>query len=87
MWEFYFIVGALSTHIQLSYCGRPPSVPSVLVFLAMNLNLRSFSCALLLYVTLTQAHGDHSHEPVSGDAAQYAQRHVCVHLTHLFRFN
>jgi hypothetical protein len=51
------------------------------------MNFKSFSCALLFYATLTQAHGDHSHEPDSTDAAQYAQRHVRMHLTHISRFN
>jgi hypothetical protein len=84
MWEFYCRVS--STQIQLTYCGRgqPVSVPSFLVFLAMN--IKSFSCALLYYVAFTRAHGDHSHEPDSGDAAQYAQRHVRVHLMHLCPF-
>jgi hypothetical protein len=50
------------------------------------MNFKSFSCALLFYVALTRAHGDHSHEPDSGDAAQYAQRHVRVHLTDIFSF-
>ena len=75
-------VDASSTQIQLTYCGQPVSAPRFPVFLAMN--FKSFSCALLFYVTLTRAHGDHSHETESGDAAQYAQRHVRVHLTHLF---
>ena len=82
MWEFYCRVS--STQIQLTYSGQPVSVPSSLVLLPMN--FKSLSCALLFYVALTRAHGDHSHEPDSGDAAQYAQRHVRVHLTHLFSF-
>ena len=82
MWEFYCRVS--STQIELTYCGRLVSVPSFHVFPPMN--FKSFSCALLFYVALTRAHGDHSHEPDSGDAAQYAQRHVRVHITHLSRF-
>ena len=50
------------------------------------MNFKSFSCALLFYVALTWAHESHSHEPESGDAAQYAQRHVRVHLMHLSDF-
>ncbi len=50
------------------------------------MNLRSFSCALLVYVAFTRAHGDHSHEPDSGDT-EYAQRHVRVHTHVSFRFN
>lgn len=50
------------------------------------MNFKSFSCALFFYVAFTRAHGDHSHEPESGDAVQYAQRHVRVHLTHLRPF-
>ncbi|KAI0286850.1 hypothetical protein BGY98DRAFT_1182721 [Russula aff. rugulosa BPL654] len=42
------------------------------------MNFKSFSCALLFYATLTQAHGGHSHEPDSTDAAQYAQRHMAT---------
>lgn len=79
MLEFYFILLSV-------YCLPGRSVFSQR-FLAMNLNLKSFSYALLFYVTLTRAHGDHSHEPDSGDAAQYAQRHVRVHLARLFRSN
>jgi hypothetical protein len=44
---------------------------------------KSFSCALFFYAALTRAHGGHSQEPVSGDAAEYAQRHVRVYLMHL----
>ena len=44
---------------------------------------KSFPSALLFYVALTRAHGGHSQEPESGDAAQYAQRHVRVHLMHI----
>jgi hypothetical protein len=43
--------------------------------------IKSFSFALAFYVALTQAHGDHSTKPVSGDADTYAQRHVCVPFT------
>lgn len=44
------------------------------------MNIKSISSVFLFYVALTQAHGDHSNskEPISGDAAQYAQRHVRV---------
>ncbi|KAN0121620.1 hypothetical protein V8E52_003516 [Russula decolorans] len=42
------------------------------------MNFKSLSSALLFYVALTRAHGDHSHEPDSGDAAQYAQRHMAT---------
>ncbi|KAF8499223.1 hypothetical protein F5888DRAFT_1611914 [Russula emetica] len=42
------------------------------------MNFKSFSCALIFYVALTRAHGDHSHEPDSDDAAQYAQRHMAT---------
>lgn len=52
------------------------------------MNFKSFSCALLFCVSLTRAHGGHSYQPDSGDAAQYAQRHVRVRVfMHLFRFN
>jgi hypothetical protein len=44
---------------------------------------KSFPSALLFYVALTRAHGGHSQEPESGDAAQYAQRHVRMHLMHI----
>ncbi|KAF8481004.1 hypothetical protein DFH94DRAFT_437957 [Russula ochroleuca] len=42
------------------------------------MNFKSFSCALLFYVALTRAHAGHSQEPESGDAAQYAQRHMAT---------
>ncbi len=73
MLEFYLLIVSSTCSVT--------SVPSVLIFLHMN--IKSFSCALFLYVALTQAHGDHSHEPDSGDPAQYAQRHVRVQLVHL----
>jgi len=40
--------------------------------------IKSLSCALLILAALTQAHEGHSHEPASGDAAQYAQRHMAA---------
>ena len=85
MWEFYCRARVSSTQIQLTYYGRgqPVSVPSFLVFLTMN--LKSSSCTLFYYVASMRAHGDHSHEPDSGDAVQYAQRHIRVHL--FARFN
>jgi len=45
------------------------------------MTIKPLSCALLLLVALTQAHEGHSHEPASGDAAQYAQRHVRAFFT------
>jgi hypothetical protein len=47
------------------------------------MNVKSLSCALLFFVSLTQAHESHSHEPASDDGApvQYAQRHVRVPFT------
>jgi len=45
-------------------------------FHPLGMNIRSFSCAFLLYAALTQAHEDHSHEVSSGNPAQYAQHHM-----------
>ena len=42
MFEFYLIVGASSTQIQLTYCGRPLPVPPCLVFLASGHELQIF---------------------------------------------
>ncbi|KAI9513118.1 hypothetical protein F5148DRAFT_468636 [Russula earlei] len=40
------------------------------------MNIKAFSCAFIFYAACTQAHGDHSEVPASGDAAQYAQQHM-----------
>ncbi|KAI0271468.1 hypothetical protein BC834DRAFT_859799 [Gloeopeniophorella convolvens] len=40
--------------------------------------LKSLSLALALCAASTRAHGDHAQEPISGDAAQYAQRHMAT---------
>ncbi|KAI0005531.1 precursor to secretory protein Ssp120 [Russula compacta] len=44
------------------------------------MNIKSFSSIFLFYVALTQAHEGHSNskEPISDDAAQYAQRHMAT---------
>jgi hypothetical protein len=47
----------------------------------LGMTIKSLSCVLLILAALTQAHEGHSHEPASGDAAQYAQRHVRVFFT------
>jgi hypothetical protein len=54
----------------------------------LGMNVKSLSCVLLFFVSLTQAHESHSHEPASDDAApgQYAQRHVRVSFTCVIPF-
>ncbi|KAI0307631.1 hypothetical protein B0F90DRAFT_1807082 [Multifurca ochricompacta] len=42
------------------------------------MNAKSFALAIIFYVASIQAHGDHPQEHISGDAAQYAQRHMAT---------
>ena len=42
------------------------------------MNFKPFPSALIYLVASVLAHGDHSHEPISGDAVEYAMRHVRV---------
>jgi len=46
------------------------------VFVVMN--LKPFPLALIFLVASVLAHGDHPQEPVSGDAAEYARRHMAT---------
>lgn len=42
------------------------------------MNLKSFPLALIFLVASVLSHGDHSQEHISGDAEDYAKRHVRV---------
>jgi len=44
----------------------------------MVMNLKPFPLALIFLVASVLAHGDHPQEHVSGDAAEYARRHMAT---------
>src|SRR6266850_3733014 len=81
--KFMICRRVISSSSSSSRCWITALATSLAASHLLGMNVKSLSCVLLFFASLTQAHESHSHEPASDDAApgQYAQRHVRVSFT------